>query len=116
MHAIYIDGSAALEPGAAERLRHLAEAGHELVLVAAPDHPGAALARWAGHLSAMPDDPSRGSWFVTADPETCRDRQPGLQTILVAPRDDGPRPTRCDVTARDLREAVLSILAADAMR
>ncbi len=115
MHTIYVDGSAAQEPGAAERLLHLAEAGHELVLVADLDHPATGLAAWAGHLSALPDDPARGSWFMTADPDSCGDRQPGLRTILVGPRSDAPRPTRCDSTARDLREAVLAILAADAM-
>jgi hypothetical protein len=52
---------------------------------------------------------------VTADPATCGDRQAGLLTLLVGPRDDSPRPTRCDVTARDLAAAVLEILARDAM-
>jgi hypothetical protein len=116
MHTIYVDGSAALEPGAARHLRHLAEAGHELVLVAATDHQAAGLVPWAGHLPAMPDEPFRDSWFVTSDPDACGDRQAGLRTILVGPRNDSPRPTRCDSTARDLREAVLAILAADAMR
>jgi hypothetical protein len=35
--------------------------------------------------------------------------------VLIGPREEGPRPTRCDVTARDLRDAVLEILTADAM-
>ena len=115
MFTIYVDGSAALEPGAATRLLHLAEAGHELVLVAPADHPLVDLATWTGHLRAMPEDPSRGSWWLTADPNHCGDHQPGLRTLLIGPRTDGPRPTRCDTTARDLRDAVLEILAADAM-
>lgn len=113
MTTIYLEASAARLPDAADRLAHLTEAGHDIVLVAPADHPGVGLP--LGRLSAMPPDPPRGSWFVTADPGACGDRQPGLRTILIGPRDDVPRPTRCDTTARDLREAVLEILAADAM-
>lgn len=115
MNTIYLDGSAVLEPGAADRLFHLGDAGHELVLVAPSGHPAAGLVPWVGHLPALPEAPTRGSWFVTADPATCGDRQPGLRTLLVGPRGRSPRPTRCDATARDLRDAVLEILAADAM-
>jgi hypothetical protein len=115
MITIYLDGSAALESGAADRLAHLVDAEHELVLVAGVEHPGARLLSWAGHLPALPESPTPGSWFVTADAATCGDRQASLRTILVGPRDDGPRPTRCDMTARDLRDAVLKILASDAM-
>jgi hypothetical protein len=115
MITIYLDASAASEPGAADRLGHLVDADHELVLVASPGHPAASLMAWAGHVPAMPDEPTPGSWYVTADPDTCGDRQPGLRTILIGPRAGVPRPTRCDATARDLREAVLEILAARAM-
>ena len=120
MITIYLDGSAAIEPGAATHLAHLVDADHEVVLVAPTDHPSSRLVGWAGHLPAMPDPPAPGSWYVTADPATCGDRQAGLRTVLIGPRAAGPRlggppPTRCDVSARDLRDAVLEILAADAM-
>ena len=115
MITIYLDGSAASEPGAAGHLGHLLDADHELVLVAPRDHPAALLMDWAGHLPAMPDQPTPGSWYLTADPDTCGDRQAGLHTVLIGPRAGGPRPTRCDATARDLRGAVLEILAAGAM-
>ena len=115
MMTIYLDGSAALESGAADQLPHLVDAEHELVLVADADHPAGDLLAWTAHLPAVPEEPAPGSWFVTADSATCGDRQPGLRTILIGPRGDGPRPTRCDATARDLRDAVLAILASDAM-
>jgi hypothetical protein len=115
MTTIYVDGSAAVLPDARNRLAHLIEAGHEVVLVAPPGHPAAGALRWPGHVGGLPDDPPRGSWFVTAEPGTCGDRQPGLSTLLVGPRDDVPRPTRCDITARDLAAAVLEILAREAM-
>src|SRR5439155_603441 len=74
-----------------------------------------ALASLSDRTTTLPAQPPRGSWFLTADPATCGDRQPGLRTVLIGPRENPPRPTRCDSTARDLREAVLEILAADAM-
>lgn len=116
MTTTYVDASAVLESGASERLLHLAEAGHELVLVGADDHSPRGTVPWSAHLPSLPSAPARGSWFVTADPATCLDFQAGLRTVLVGPRDEGQRPTRCDMTARDLREAVLEILASDAMR
>lgn len=115
MIIIFVDVSASLESGAAERLRHLADAGHALVLIAPADHPSVAMGGWAERRDKVPDDAPRGSWFVTADPATCGDRKAGLRTILMGPRAVGLRPTRCDVTARDLRAAVLEILAAEAM-
>jgi len=115
MTTIYVDGSAAILPGAASRLVHLTDAGHEVVLVAAPDGPAAGVLAWPAQVDELPVNPQRGSWFVTADPSSCHDRQAGLSTLLVGPRDDSPRPTRCDMTVRDLSAAVLEILARDAM-
>ncbi len=115
MIRIYVDGSAAVLPDAASRLLHLTEAGLAVVLIAAPGHPASSVIDWSGQLAEMPEDPPRGSWFVTADVGTCHDRQAGLSTVLVGPRDDSPRPTRCDMTVRDLGSAVLEILAREAM-
>jgi hypothetical protein len=115
MTTIYIDSSAAVLPDAPGRLTYLTEAGLELVLVAPLDHRAAGVTTWPGHLDKLPADPPRGSWFVTADPATCGDRRAGLSTLLIGPRDDSPRPTRCDLTARDVASAVLEILARQAM-
>jgi hypothetical protein len=115
MTTIFVDGSAASLPDAPNRLAHLTEAGHPVVLVAAPDHRAAATVAWSSHVPELPSDPPRGSWFVTADPATCGDRQAGLATLLIGPREESPRPTRCDMTARDMASAILEILARDAM-
>lgn len=115
MTTIYLDESAALEPDAADRLAHLIDSGHDLVFVSPNGRPAVVDHLPGRHVTSMPAAPPRGSWFLTADPGACGDRQAGLRTILIGPRDDIPRPTRCDSTARDLREAVLEILAADAM-
>ncbi|HEY3163936.1 MAG TPA: hypothetical protein VGJ71_06215 [Candidatus Limnocylindrales bacterium] len=120
MMTIYLDGSAVLEPGAVGQLLHLAEAGYELVLVAEGEHPAAGLIPWNRHLSevpgGLPGEEGPPAWFVTADPATCGDRRAGLRTMLIGPRDESLRPTRCDATARDLRDAVLELLASDAMQ
>jgi len=115
MTTIYVDASAAVTPDAATHLAHLPNSGHDLVLVGGDSAATAALASWRSRLPSLPGDPPRGSWYLTADPATCGDRRPGLRTVLIGPREEGPRPTRCDTTARDLRDAVLEILTADAM-
>lgn len=115
MTTIFVDRSAALAPDAAAHLVHLPDTGHELVLVGDDASPAADVARWRRRLDQLPDELPRGSWYLTADPATCGDRRPGLRTVLIGPREGGPRPTRCDTTARDLRDAVLEVLAADAM-
>jgi len=115
MHTIFLDGSAAADPEIGDRLTHLADAGHRLVLVAPADHPAAGLPAWTAHVATLPSPAPRGSWFLTADPGACGDRLPGLRTVLIGPRESALRPTRCDGTARDLRDAVLEILTADAM-
>lgn len=115
MSTIYLDASAVAASDALERLAHLVEAGHELVLVTSGAHDPDQH-HFPAWIQALPDEPQPGSWFVTADPATCGDRQAGLRTVLIGPRAATPRPTRCDSTARDLRDAVLEILTADAMR
>ncbi len=115
MSTIFVDRSVAHGSDVADRLVHLVESGHDLVLVAAEDDPARTLAAWSRRTDALPDDLPGGSWYLTADPATCGDQRAGLRTILIGARDDGPRPTRCDSTARDLRDAVLVVLTADAM-
>jgi hypothetical protein len=114
MTTIYLDPSAVTHADAADRLAHLLDAGHALVLVTPVDLPPDGIP-WSGRAAALPADPPRGSWFVTADATTCGDRRPNLRTLLIGPRASAPRPTRCDAVARDLRAAVLEILRHDAM-
>lgn len=112
---IFFDASAASDSDVGDRLAHLADAGHRLVLVADKSHPAAGLSAWARVVAALPAAAPRGSWYLTADPATCGDHRPGLRTVLIGPRETLRSPTRCDSTARDLRDAVLEILTADAM-
>jgi hypothetical protein len=119
MTDIFIDPSAASAPDASGQLRHLVETGHRVLLVGDVSGLTAGLGDELGLaiLPAIPDDAARGSWFITADPATCADRQPGVRTLLVGPRPaPSPRPTpRCDAEARDLASAVLEILRRDVM-
>lgn len=112
MTTIYLDPSVLAMAESTERLRQLSDAGHDLVVVGVPTAPAPAAAVRAERVPDALDSPA---WFLTAEPTTCRDRRPDLRTLLVGPRTDERWPTRCDATARDMREAVLDILAADAM-
>ncbi len=114
MHTIFVDASVTADPDSDDRLAHLVEAGHRLILVGTSSADRRAEGPWQDRSASLPAQPPRGSWYLTADPATCGDRLPGLRTVLIGPRETGPRPTRCDVTVRDLREAVLEVLAADA--
>ncbi|HYM83553.1 MAG TPA: hypothetical protein VEY67_05340 [Candidatus Dormibacteraeota bacterium] len=103
-------------PDAPEALRHLAEAGHELVVVGPEpvelggDGP---MVRWQAELG-------RGrlsGWYLTADVHRCSTaRRSGLRTVLVGPSVPSTMaPERCDREVRDLTAAALEILATDVM-
>jgi hypothetical protein len=104
---------------AATQLRYLAEWGARLVVVA--DEP---LDEWeALGVSALRYAPSasagrRGDWWLTAEPGKCAERPGrGVRTVLIGgtiPPSTHPT-ARCDLVARDLRGAVLEILARQAM-
>jgi hypothetical protein len=110
----------AVDLAAVRSLDHLVDAGHELVLVADPPiAPGAvagipaALAEAA--VTAVPSEPRAAAWYPTSDADCCRGRSARLRTILVG-RSPAPGAVhRCDALARDVRAAVLEILAAEAM-
>jgi hypothetical protein len=117
MTDIYLDASVASAPDALDQLAHLVDAGQRLILVGADTGPTLARFPSAATVARLPDDPHRGSWFVTGEPARCADRPAGVRTLLIGPR-TGRTPVlgpRCDTEARDLATAVLTILAHDAM-
>jgi hypothetical protein len=113
-------GVGAVDVTAVRSLDHLVDAGHEIVLVAGPPiAPGVvtgiprALAEAA--VTAVPSEPRPAAWYLTSDADRCRGRSALLRTILVG-RSQAPGAIhRCDSLARDVRAAVLEILAAEAM-
>jgi hypothetical protein len=117
MTDIYIDPSVTSMPDAADHLSHLVDTGHRLILVGASPPAVRSGLPAADTAETMPDRVAAGSWRVSADPEMCGDRLPGLQTLLVGPRlAPTPRPgPRCDAEARDLSSAILEILGRDVM-
>ena len=117
MTDIYIDPTVASMPDAAEHLIHLGDSGHPVTFVGDCPAPVAASLPDAILVDTMPERVAAGSWYVSSDPEMCRDRRAGLQTLLVGPRlAPSPRPgPRCDAEARDLASAVLEILRRDVM-
>lgn len=135
MPAVYLDGSLLDAPetaGAIEDLRHLSDAGFELVRLSASstdakaaERPrpatspsGASVDALVVRTAEQVDGDGRGAWLLTADPHACGRARPVIcRTILVGPTPpDGAGPARCDHVVRDIRSAVLEILASDAMR
>jgi hypothetical protein len=117
MTDVYIDASLASGPGARDQLAHLVDAGQRVIFVGEGAETVVAALAHAPSLERLPEEPVRGSWFVTAEPARCADRPAGVRSLLI-----GPRPARahvhgrrCDADARDLAAAVLEILAHDAM-
>ena len=107
-------------PEARAALRHLVDADCRVVVWGAKpvaDDQGGAGFAGVESASALPDDAA--GWLVTADEERCGEARshPGLRTILVGPSVPGRNLAHraSDLEARDLVDAVLAILSADAM-
>jgi hypothetical protein len=110
-------------PDAGAALAHLVDAGCRVVMVG----PGvdAASPRTGGagediatieRRATLPDDAT--GWLVTGDPDRCGDaRGRRVRTVLVGPADMARNLAHrvADVHARGLLDAVLVVLAADAM-
>jgi hypothetical protein len=132
---VYLDAEVAAVPGpgdsrrvdeaAVESLRFLVEAGHEVVLVAPPADPGApgvdaAPADLPGDLiravvDAVPPRPPTSGWYLTTSVERCQGTSARTRTVLIGGQPPSGAIHRCDTVARDLRAAVLEILASEAM-
>ena len=117
MTDIYVDATVATAPNAADHLAHLVDAGQRVIFVGAGADAGVAPIPGAPMLERLPDDPIRGSWFVTTEPARCAERPTGVRSLLIGPRPERSpvQGRRCDTDARDLAAAVLEILAHDAM-
>lgn len=122
MTRVYVDrellGGAAgtdVDLDAVRSLDILEETGIEAIPVsgggALPDGLGS---RRGVAVTSAPLQPDEPAWYVTIDVDRCRGRSARLQTVLV-----GTTPAasihRCDRQVRDLRAAVLEILASEAM-
>lgn len=122
--ALFVAGAAGsdaarLAPDADSAVGHLREAGLEVVVLGVADAlrglEGAAVG-WP-RLPELPEDPQ--GWLVVGDPVACAQRRTcrRLRTVLVGPAAParGLASRACDVEARDLTDAALTILAAEAM-
>jgi len=106
-----------VDPGAAEALGHLAEAGMNVAVVAASDIMLPVVLAPLPRVAELPDPLEAGTWFLTGEPNPIGGPPRGGTTILVGPRPpDGPVPLpRFDVIARDLSAAAMEILTRQAM-
>ena len=114
MITIYLDGSAALEPDLAGRLTHLVGSGAR----ARPRRPAPitrprALPSGPADLTALPERAGAGLLVPHRGPgHAAATARPACGRSCRSAGRRASRPTRCDSTARDLREAVLEILSA----
>jgi hypothetical protein len=103
------------QPEADAAIRHLIDADCRVILWGRPD--GTSTIPDVESASTLPDDAS--GWLVTADEARCGEARGrhGLRTILVGPSVPGRGLSHrsSDLEARDLVDAALVILAADAM-
>ena len=112
------NGAGEASPGAAEAIRHLVDAGLDVVLLAGDTPHG--LEHLPPEVQLQPTLPERlepGTWFLTGEPNGPFGRPRGGRTVLVGPkRPPGRVPLpRFDLEARDLPSAVMEILTRQAM-
>jgi hypothetical protein len=118
--AAAIEGSGAdpsLDPTAVRSLRFLAEAGNEVILVAAegeavPVELQDVAASVVGEVPARPTDLA---WYLTSEVDRCTGTSAKLRTVLVGAAPPSGSIHRCDGVARDLQAAALELLAREAM-
>lgn len=117
--ALAIQGSAepALDPAADRALSFLADAGHEVVVVA---RESAAVPGGLGDLDAqivpeVPASPSGRGWYLTTAVDRCLGVSARFRTVLIGAAPPPGSIHRCDAVSRDLQAAALEILASEAM-
>jgi hypothetical protein len=111
-----IENGGAVDPAALRSLRHLVDAGHELVLVDQPGADGDLRELGASVVAAVPQLPDERAWYLTDDVEHCRELTARIRTVLIGASPPPGSIHRCDSVARDLQAAVMEILASEAMR
>ena len=108
------------QPEADAAIRHLIDADCRVVLWGTPGTADGAEGSPMGDIESTPTLPDDASgWLVTADEARCGEARTrhGLRTILVGPSMPGRGLSHraSDLEARDLVDAALVILTADAM-
>ena len=111
-----IENGVATDPAALRSLRHLVDAGHELVLVHQPGESALELRELADRVvDAVPQLPEERAWYLTDDVEHCREMTARVRTVLIGASPPAGSIHRCDSVARDVQAAVMEILASEAM-
>ena len=115
--AAVIENGGAVDPAALRSLRHLVDAGHEVVLVDHADSTSSdALRELAtGVVGTVPQPADVRAWYLTDDVEHCREMTARVRTVLIGASPPPGSIHRCDSAARDLQAAIMEILASEAM-
>jgi hypothetical protein len=106
-----------LDSAALRSLQFLAEAGHEVIVVAVPGTEAPAELRAAASdvVTEVPVRPPTPSWYLTTEVERCQGASAKLRTVLIGAAPPPGSIHRCDAVARDLQTAALELLASEAM-
>ena len=110
-------GDSHVAPGAAEAVRHLVDAGYEVVVLGPASPALAELGASVRHEDTLPEHLDVDAWYLTADSNPSFGRPRGGTTMLVGPRrpvGKVPLP-RFDMQARDMASAAMEILTREAM-
>ena len=107
----------ALDPAADRALQFLAEAGHQVVVVALERDavPPVLRAVATEIVTEVPTRPAARSWYLTTTVERCLGVSARLRTVLIGAAPPPGSVHRCDAVARDVQAAALEILASEAM-
>jgi hypothetical protein len=110
-------GEPSLDPASLRALQFLAEAGHDVIVVAAPGTgaPTEVRAVASAVVSEVPVRPAAPSWYLTTEVERCQGASAKLRTVLIGAAPPAGSIHRCDAVARDLQTAALELLASEAM-
>jgi hypothetical protein len=110
-------GEPSLDPAALRSLQFLAEAGHDVIIVALPgtEAPGELRAAAGDVVAEVPVRPAAPSWYLTTEVERCQGASAKLRTVLIGAAPPAGSIHRCDAVARDLQTAALELLASEAM-
>ena len=112
-----LEGVAPADPEAIRALRHLAEAGVDVFIVATGGSTPSPELRDAARevLTAVPEHPEGPAFYLTNDIERCQGSSARLRTVFIGGAPANTSIRRCDAVARDVQAAAMEILAADAM-
>jgi hypothetical protein len=116
--AAAVDGSTGVsDEDAVRALGYLVELGHAVTVVSPDPTVIPPEIRELGAVAAViPSRPDGRAWYLTSNVDNCHGMTARVRTVLVGATPSLGSVRRCDIVARDLRAAVMEILASEALQ